>query len=293
MARRPTNPGPTRAHRGLAVLVAVMAALAESAYAVPASAQAAPAAPAVPPAAARRLPRPELRRPTLGADVEAVRADSLFAPFRSHLAAGRLAEARADLDQIVSSSRQPVEREVAEFDRIELDFFEGRFDSASAQYREFAQSHLRGYLTNDAIARIFLLEDNSDQKALQLYARAAMDVRAGRPDSAGATLRLAIERYQGGEMEDDLRLFLGDVAQRLTPPSAALEQYRKVSEMDDSPLAAAALLRTARYYSTVEIDPAAATTACEQVMSRFPDSVESGEARKLMDRFRRGGRPAS
>jgi hypothetical protein len=251
----------------------------------------------VPPPSAppRRLPRPELRRPSVGVDVAAVRADTLFAPFRAHLAAGRLAEARSALDLVLSRARQPVEREVAEFDRIELDFFAGQFDSAGARYRAYAQSHIRGYLTNDAIARLFLLDENSaaDEKALRLYAAAALEARAGRPDSAAAALRLGLERYQGSAIEDDLRLFLGDVAQRLKPPGAAVEQYRRVAEMDDSPLAAAALLRTARYHSAVAIDPAAATAACEEVLTRFPDSVEAGEARKLMDQLRRGYRPAS
>jgi hypothetical protein len=254
-----------------------------------------PANPAPPRMQTRPLPRPDLRRPSLGADIQAVRADSAFAPFRAHLAAGRLAEARAALEAVMPSLRQPVEREVAEFDRIELDFFAGHFDSAAAQYRSFAQSHLRGYLTNDAIARMFLLDENSgtDEKALRLYARAALDARSGRPDSAAAALRLGIERYQGSEIEDDLRLFLGDVAQRLTPPGPALEQYRRVAEMDESPLAAAALLRIARYHALIEPDPAAATAACEEVLARFPDSIEAGEARKLMAELRRGGRPAS
>jgi TolA-binding protein len=242
-----------------------------------------------------KLPRPELRRQTLGADIEQVRADTLFAPFRAQLVAGRLDQARAALDQVLAGSPAPVVREVAEYDQIELDFFAGQFDSAGARYRTFAKAHLRGYLTNDAIARIFLLDENSgtDEKPLRLYATAAMDLRAGRPDSAAAALQLGIARYQGSEIEDDLRLLLGDVQQRLAPPVSPLEQYRRVAEMDDSPLAAAALLRTARYYSSVDMDPAAATTACEQVMARFPDSVEAGEARKLMDRLRRNGRPAS
>ena len=45
-----------------------------------------------------RLPRPELRRSSVGADIAAVRADTLFAAFRAHLAAGRLAEARTALE---------------------------------------------------------------------------------------------------------------------------------------------------------------------------------------------------
>jgi TolA-binding protein len=296
MDRRRINRGRPSARRIAALAVGLLLALAAAAGAAeaPPSAAAPPANPAPQPSA-RRLPRPDLRRPSLGVDVQAVRSDSMFAPFRAHLAAGRLAEARAALDDVMARVRQPVEREVAEFDRIELDFFAGQFDSAAAQYRTFAQSHLRGYLTNDAIARMFLLDENSgtDEKALRLYARAAQEVRAGRPDSAAAALRLGIERYQGSEIEDDLRLFLGDVAQRLTPPGPAVEQYRRVAEMDESPLAAAAVLRIARYYSLVEVDPAAATAACEEVLARFPDSVESGEARKLMDQLRRGGRPAS
>ncbi len=243
-----------------------------------------------------RLPRPELRRGSLGADIAAVRADSLFAGFRAQLAAGRLAAARAELEAALARSRQPIEREVAEFDLVELMFFEARFDTASSAYRAFAVGHPRGYLTNDAIARLFLLDENSsaDEQALKLYADASREQRVGRADSAASLLRLAVGRYRGSELEDDLRLLLGDVLQRLAPPSAALEEYRTIADtMTESPLAAAALLRIGIYHFEVDQDVAAANAACEQVLARFPDSVEAGEARKLIDRYRRGPRPSS
>jgi outer membrane protein assembly factor BamD (BamD/ComL family) len=243
-----------------------------------------------------RLPRPELRRSSVGADIAAVRADTLFAGFRAHLAAGRLAEARTALESALARTRQPIEREVAEFDLVEIMFFEARFDTAASAYRTFAIGHPRGYLTNDAIARMFLLDENSsaDEQALRLYADASREQRIGRGDSAASILRLAVSRYKGSELEDDLRLLHGDVLQRLAPPSAALEEYRTIADtMADSPLAAAALLRIGTYYLDVEHDVAASNAACEQVLTRFPDSVEAGEARKLIDRNRRGPRPSS
>ena len=301
--RRRTNPSRRGVGKGAACALVILGlALAtelgpsvDSARADPTLAQA-PAQTPKPTPPRPRLPRPELRRSSLGADIAAVRADSLFAPFRAHLAAGRLSEARAALESALARTRQPIEREVAEFDLVEIMFFEARFDTAASAYRTFARGHPRGYLTNDAIGRIFLVEENSsaDEQALKLYADASREQRVGRPDSAAALLRLAVGRYRGSELEDDLRLLLGDVLQRLSPPSAALEEYRAIADtMNDSPLAAAALLRIGTYYFEVEQDIAAANAACEQVLARFPDSVEAGEARKLIDRHRRGPRPSS
>jgi tetratricopeptide (TPR) repeat protein len=307
--RRPINPRRRGEGKGawallvfLCLGLAVELRLCTPAWAEPPTTSPAPAlaqAPAQPPKPVPprpRLPRPELRRHSVGADIAAVRADSLFAPFRAQLAAGRLSEARAALEAALARTRQPIEREVAEFDLVELMFFEARFDTAAAAYRTFARGHPRGYLTNDAIARIFLLDENSsaDHQALKLYSDASREQRVGRADSAASVLRLALGRYRGSELEDDLRLLLGDVLQRLIPPSAALEEYRTIADvMAESPLAAAALLRIGAYYFEVEQDFAAANAACEQVLARFPESVEAGEARKLIDRHRRGSRPSS
>jgi outer membrane protein assembly factor BamD (BamD/ComL family) len=238
----------------------------------------------------RPLSGTDSRRHSLEVDIEAVRADSVFTPFRDHLRSGRMDAAREALRAVVSRGRQPVEREVAEYDLIEVDFFEARFDTAAVAYREFAVRHPRGYLTNDAIGRVFLIDENSDsgQKPLVLYAQAAREARAGRPDSAATLLKQTVERYPGTALADDLILALGDVTLRTATPAAALAHYQAVADsIPDSPLAPAAMMRIGRYRAEVDQDFAAAIGAYEQVLERFPESLEADEARKLIERLRR------
>jgi tetratricopeptide (TPR) repeat protein len=222
-------------------------------------------------------------------EIESVRADSIFAPFRAHLEAGDLAAARRALDRVAERSRQPMAREIAEFDLIELDFFEAQFDSALVAYRAFAIGHPRGYLTNDAIARMFLIDDNSDvdRKPLILFAAAQQQSRAGRPDSARVLLERAIERYAGSSLEDDLLMALGDTIIE-SDPEAAIGSFQRVADsLPESPLAAAALIRIGRHRAEVGRDLEAAISVYERVLERFPDSIEADEARRRIERLRR------
>jgi TolA-binding protein len=224
-------------------------------------------------------------------DIAAVRADTVFAAFRDHLRAGRLEQARESLRGVKSHARNPAEREVAEFDLIELDFFAGRFDTALAAYRIFATGHPRGYLTNDAIGRVFLIDENSDtgRRPLVLYATAAMEARVGRPDSSATLLKQGVLLYPGSALADDLILALGDVALKSATPAVALQRYQAVADsMPDSPLAPAAMMRIGKYRSEIDQDFAAAISTYEQVLQRFPDTLEADEARKLIERLRRG-----
>jgi tetratricopeptide (TPR) repeat protein len=237
----------------------------------------------------RPRPLPPRQRHSLMIEIERVRADSSFALFRKHLEAGDLDAARRALDRVADRSRQPVEREIAEFDLIELDFFEAQFDSALVAYRAFAVGHPRGYLTNDAIARMFLIDDNSDvgRKPLILFAAAQQQCRAGRPDSARVLLERAIERYAGSSLEDDLLLALGDTILE-SDPEAAIRSFQTVADsLPESPLAAAALIRIGRHRAEVGRDLEAAISVYERVLERFPDSIEADEARRRIERLRR------
>jgi len=242
------------------------------------------------PSRLKALPRPEVRRREGPVDVAALRADTSFARFRTHLAAGDLTRARAELDLVIKAARRdPLRRETAEFDLVELDFFAARFDTAAAGYRQFATLHGRGFLTNDALARLLLIDENSDAgaKPLALYAEAARAARTGRPDSAATVLRLALDRYPGVALEDDLHFALGEVHLELGVPAEALRHFAVVADsMPDSPLAPTALLRIGGCHLTGERDKKAAMAAYEKVLERFPDSVEAGEARERLEHLR-------
>lgn len=242
------------------------------------------------PSRLKALPRPEVRRREGPVDVAALRADTSFARFRTSLAAGDMTRARAELDLVIKTSRRdPLRREAAEFDLVELDFFTARFDTALAGYQQFATLHGRGFLTNDAIARFLLIDENSDadRKPLALYAEAARAARAGRPDSAATVLRLALDRHPGVALEDDLHFALGEVNLELGLPDEALRHFAVVADsMPDSPLAASALLRIGGCHLARDRDKKAAMAAYEKVLERFPDSVEAGEARERLERLR-------
>jgi TolA-binding protein len=190
---------------------------------------------------------------------------------------------------IKSTRREPLLREAAEFDLVEVEFFAARFDTAAAGYRQFATLHSRGFLTNDAIGRLLLIDENSDAggKPLALYAEAARAARAGRPDSAAAALRLALDRYPGVALEDDLHFALGEVSLELGAADEGLRHFAVVADsMPDSPLAAAALLRIGGYQGTAGRDKKAATAAYERLLERFPEAVEAGEARERLEHLR-------
>ncbi len=242
------------------------------------------------PSRLQALPRPEVRRREGPVDVAVLRADSSFARFRTHLAAGDLTRARAELEAVIKATRRdPVRREVAEFDLVELDFFAARFDTAQAGYRQFATLHGRGFLTNDALARFLLIDENSDAgaKPLALYAEAARVARAGRPDSAANVLRLALDRHPGAALEDDLHFALGEVNLEMGLPDQALRHFAVIADsMPESPLAATALLQIGRCHMIGDRDKKAAMAAYEKVLERFPDSVEAGEARERLERLR-------
>ncbi len=243
----------------------------------------------VDPSRLQALPRPEVRGPKTPVAVAEVRADTLFDAFRAQLAAGRDEEARETLRAISKTHRRdPLIREVADYDLIEMDFFAARFDTSAAGYRQFAAMNRRGYLTNDAIARILLIDENSDAggKPLALYAQAVRQERLGRPDSALAYLRLALDRYPGVALEDDVCLAMGDASLALGLPAEARRHYSVVADsMPASPLAATALMRIAQL-AEGEGDLTAAAAIYEQVLERFPESVEADEARGALDRLR-------
>ncbi len=243
-----------------------------------------------PPGRSMTPPPADMRRHSMEIDIAAVRADTVFAPFREQLRAGRLDQARAALRTVAQSGRSPVEREVAEYDLVEVDFFDAHFDTAAAGYREFARRHPRGYLTNDAITRVFLIDENSDsgQRPLIMFATAARELRAGRIDSASALLKQAAERYPGSALEDDILIALGDAALLVPNPTAALGYYQAVVDsMPESPLAPSAMMRIGHIRAEMSQDFAAAIATYERVLEKYPNSIEADEARKLIERLKR------
>lgn len=243
----------------------------------------------------RNLPRPPAHsrlnhRHSMEVRIEEVRGDSLFGPVVEQLRALDLDAARRTLESIRDGRHDVIVRQVAAYDRIEIDFFDGDFTTAREAYQTFAATHKRGYLTNDAIARLFLIDENSDQMQMPLrsFARSELYERVGEIDSALAVCRVALDRFAGSALIDDMQLKTGDLLLETETPAAALPHYRAVADsMPDSPLAAPALMRIGHYQAEFEHDVPAAIEVYESVLERFPDSLEAPEARKILEGLHR------
>jgi tetratricopeptide (TPR) repeat protein len=243
----------------------------------------------------RNLPRPPAHsrhngRHSMEVRIEEVRGDSLFAPVVEQLRALDLDAARRTLESIRDGQNDVIVRQVAAYDRIEIDFFDGDFTTAREAYQTFAATHKRGYLTNDAIARLFLIDENSDQMQMPLrsFARSELYERVGEIDSALAVCRVALDRFAGSALIDDMQLKTGDLLLETETPAAALPHYRAVADsMPDTPLAARALMRIGHYQAEFEHDVPAAIEVYESVLERFPDSLEAPEARKILEGLHR------
>ncbi len=236
-------------------------------------------------------PRPVIhRRHSMDVRIEAARRDSSFTPVIAMLRLHQLDAARELLESIRDTASDLTLRKVAAFDRIEIDFYAGDFVTARESYKGFARSHRRGYLANDALARIFLIDDNGDlmQVPLRQFARAAQWERVGAVDSAMAVCRATLESFPTCDLRDDLNLRLGDLSLRSPAPGAALGFYRAVADsIPETTLGAAALMRIGHYYASVEHDIPAAIETYEAVLERYPDSLETPEARNILIGLRR------
>ena len=230
------------------------------------------------------------RRHSMDVKIAEVRRDSVFLSVLEHLRHERFDAAREQLDSIGGQARDATVRMVAAFDRVEIDFFTGDFTTAREGYKAFGQSHRRGYLANDALARVFLIDDNSDrmQAPLRLFARAELFSRVGAADSAMSTCHATLTRFPDCELRDDLNLRLGDLSLQTAAPGDALHFYRTVCDtIPDSSLGATALMRIGHYHEVIERDIPAAIQAYEEVLERYPESLETPEARKILDGLRR------
>ncbi len=227
-----------------------------------------------------------VRRHSMDARIDELRAGPAFAEFRRFLAVGALDSAGAALQAVADTTRgDPVVKEVAAFDLVELALFGGDIDVATEGYAKFAKQYRRGYLTNDAISRGLLIRDNlgGGHEPLQHYGRAAMWLRLAAPDSALAACRALLGAFPDGDLKDDVYLMMGDAAVQTATPETALPFYQAlVDSLPETPHQVTAQMRIGHYYSDTVRDVPRAIAAYEEVLVRFPESLEAAEARKIL-----------
>jgi tetratricopeptide (TPR) repeat protein len=202
-------------------------------------------------------------------------------------AKGELNHAREEYSRLLAIASEQ-ERDRALFRLAELDYFEGKIDSAVAKLERISRN-IQSDQTNDALQLFYFIQENSGsgQIALREFARAELLARQRKHSEALSAFQSLTTRYPATSLVDDgvlkiaeLQLVLGHVREAL----AVLQ--RIVTDMTASVLRDRAQMRMGEIYETKLKDKASAIEAYERLLEQFPASLFAEEARKRVRALR-------
>jgi len=210
----------------------------------------------------------------------------------AELALGRFAEAKARAAGIVEGGAEARAREVAMYDVGYVAFLETDVRGSLDAFRAMVEESPAGSLVNDALRLMLVVSDadeSGDTGPLSLLA----DAHAGRLrwDSAAARASLTelTASHGGTSAAVEGLMLLALVAEDDGDEETALAIYgRVVSETTSLAARAQAMLRSGELLEAAgRRDEALA--AYTGVLEELPSNFLSGEARRRIDRLRRGG----
>jgi tetratricopeptide (TPR) repeat protein len=226
-----------------------------------------------------------LKQKTLPVDRTAVRTSIAKCLIRT----GRLSEARDTYAALAGDPSKP--NPEAHFMAAEVSFFMGDTDSAMALYSKLASEHPEWEVANDAIDRVFLLQEHagqSDNRPLGLFAMGELLATVDRPDSALGYLGLLVEGFSESPLVDDalvrsaeLYLVTGNVEDALSACEAVAVSH------SDSRHAALAREMIGDIWWEERGDAARALEEYLKGLDEFPDSLIAPRVRDKVARLRR------
>ena len=162
-------------------------------------------------------------------------------------------------------------------------FFAAEFDNAVREYREVIRLSKSDKLTNDALERISLMQDNSDYLTIPLtdYANALQLHLSGDTEAAITQCEDTISLYPKSVIVDDVWMLLGSIYRSQHAYGDAIHSYRQVVAQD-SPLAAEALTQIADIYQKKR-DFTNAMDTYTTLLTTYPDNSIVPHARQQLD----------
>jgi tetratricopeptide (TPR) repeat protein len=201
---------------------------------------------------------------------------------------GRLAEARDKFAGLAAGGSELQPR--AAFMTAEVSFYMGEADSASALYSALAGDHPDWEYANDALERVFLIQEGTEAggDVLGLYATAEFLNAIGRPDSALTYLTSIIESDAHGPLADDASLRAGELYLQLGDVEQAMAMCRSVVEYDpEGRLAPLAQERLGDILWEKKGDGRAALDEYIKGLDRYPNSLVAPRVRDKVSKLRR------
>lgn len=128
-------------------------------------------------------------------------------------------------------------------------FFATEFDNALTEYHKVINVSKSDDLTNDALERIVLIQDNNDYLSIPLtdYVNALQLFLSGEIESAITQCEDTISVHPKSMIVDDIWMLLGSIYRSQNAIGDALHSYRQIVSQE-SPLAADALTQIAEIY---------------------------------------------
>lgn len=173
------------------------------------------------------------------------------------------------------------------FRLAELNYFEGKFDSASAMLKRIGGA-LRSDEANDALQLLYFIEENKPSgDALLEFARADLLVRQRKYSEALTRYQALTIRTPSGSLVDDAMMRIAELHLLLNHAEEALSVFRRVVvDMPSSALRDRAQMRIGEVYEQRVRDKTKALEAYEKVLEQFPTSLFVEEARKRIRTLR-------
>ncbi|MFH0777402.1 MAG: tetratricopeptide repeat protein [Candidatus Eisenbacteria bacterium] len=176
------------------------------------------------------------------------------------------------------------------FMRAEILYFSGNLKEALDHYLAFVGSYVEHPLANDAIARMLLMDENSEanNEPLVTFIGAEYLEYCGAGDSALVVLDSLLTAFPEARIVDEAQFKKGEILSACGKYAEAVEQYRLLGvRFRDSELVPLSRLRMAKLLSEKLGEKAGAIAECEEVVKAFPETSFAVEARDLLQRLKK------
>ena len=220
------------------------------------------------------------------------RPDMLLQMADCYVRLDRLPEAAATYASVAPEALDPEQAEVASYKIAEVAFFAGDVDSAKSQYQTMAENYPRSLLADDAAHRYILLNMYGSLGAGELaaaYGRLEWARLVGDSAAVDSSAQVIITNYPDGELAAESWMALADLAVTAGQYELAVERLQKVSGKHawDAFRAPRALFQEAELLATQLERPQDALQRYEKILTDYPQSVQAGDARRMVEKLRR------
>ena len=192
-----------------------------------------------------------------------------------------LASARTEYDQL-SRISLVVYQDQAAFKLAELNYFEGKFDTALSILKRF-NTNLGTDLANDALQLQYFIQENNSSapQALTEFAKADLLLRQHKYSESLIQFQDIVKHYSTALLVDDAMMKIGELYVLLQRPQEAISAFHFIADsIQLSILKDRAQFKIAEICQTILNNKTQAIEAYEKLLSQFPNSLYVEESRK-------------